>query len=216
MNQLFADFFTSPLMTMTSAQEETVAPGAQVSVARFGHYCHAMRARLSDIREAQGHANRLPTRLDLCGDDEETATLVASLPSDRVVRGSTTLHQPRDYTPMVSIAFEGLCAISAASVVEDHDRAAFNPQDPDLALELMTTHMLGFPPGTEQHARTREMLVRYFIALTASPTCDAPEAFGQALQSDEPDCGLGLTDEDALRDLWTMVCQSPSMTGVGP
>ena len=42
------------------------------------------------------------------------------MPNDRVVRGSTALHQPRDVTSMVSVAFEGMCSVSAAQVVHDH------------------------------------------------------------------------------------------------
>ena len=215
MTQLFAEFFTSPLVTLTSDREDSSAPGAQVSVARLGHYCHAMRARLSDVREAQDHNNLLPDRLDICSDDGSAAVLSASIPNDLAVRGSTLLHQPRDYTPMVSLSFEGMCAIVAEDVVEDHDRAAFNPTDPMLVLELMNTHLLGFPPGTEQHELAEDMLQRYFTALTASPLCAAPDSFGVALRSETPTCGLEMTDEDALRDMWTMVCQSPSMTGVG-
>ena len=215
LTQLFAAFFTSPLVTMTSDREDSPAPGAQVSVARLGHYCHALRSRLSDARAAQGHTNLLPRRLDICSEDGPAAILSASLPKDLVVRGATALHQPRDTTPMVSLAFEGMCAIVAEDVVEDHDRAAFNPSDPVLALELVNTHLLGFPPGTEQHERNEDMLLRYFTALTASPVCAAPDAFGMALRSETPECGLGMNDEDALRDLWTMACQSPSMTGVG-
>ena len=75
------------------------------------------------------------------------------------------------------------------------------------------THLLGFPQG--QTAGGEDVLLRYFTALTASPVCAAPDAFGVALRSETPECGLSMTDEDALRDLWTMACQSPSMTGVG-
>ena len=216
MTQLFMDFFTSPLMTMTSDRVDTAAPGAQVSVARLDHYCHAMRARLSDIRSAQGVNNRLPDRLDICNADGPATIVSASLPKDQFVRGATSLHQPRDYTPMVSVAFEGLCAVSAANVVDDHGRAALNPQDPTLALTLMNTHLLGFPEGTARHVRTQGMLQRYFNALTASPACESPAAFRDSLSSEDPECGLELNTVDALRDLWTMVCQSPSLTGIGP
>lgn len=215
MTKLFTEFFASPLVTMTSNRVDTRAPGAQVSVARFGHYCHAMRARLSDIREAQGHENLLPERLDICSKDSPAAILSASIPKDQVVRGSVALHQPRDYTPMVSISFEGMCAISAEKVVEAHGRAALHPDDSDLALELINEHLLGFPLGTAQHQRTADMLQRYFTALTASPECGSPGDFQISLSAEEPTCGLRLSDEDALRDLWTMACQSPSMTGVG-
>ena len=132
LRQLFAMFFSSPLTTHTSNNEGTVVPGAQVSVARFGHYCHAMRARLSDIRVAQGYRALLPDRLDVCSENGPGAP--ESLPKGRYVRSDAALHQPRDYTPMVSIAFEGLCAVSAPKVVEAHGRAAFHPQDPGLAL----------------------------------------------------------------------------------
>ena len=64
MADLFASFFASMLMTRTSNTLETTAPGAQVSVARFGHYCHAMDARLSDIRVAQGHTPNSQTAFD--------------------------------------------------------------------------------------------------------------------------------------------------------
>ena len=175
-----------------------------------------MRARLADIREAQGHAQLLPDRLDICREDGPAEILSASVPRDLTVRGSTSLHQPRDYTPMASIAFEGMCAVSAEFVVEDHSKAAFDPSDPALALSLMNEHLLGFPVGTERHERATDMLTRYFTALTASPACGSSSAFRAALASAEPACGLALSDLDALRDLWTMVCQSPSLTGVGP
>ena len=99
--------------------------------------------------------------------------LSASLPQDRVVRDAA-LHQPRDYTAMVSIAFEGMCAVSAEDVVSADDKAAFHPGDPDLALELMNELLLGFPAGTEPHARAEDMFQRYFGALTASPACATP------------------------------------------
>ena len=215
MADLFASFFASPLMTRTSNTLETTAPGAQVSVARFGHYCHAMDARLADIRVAQGHDAELPDRLRLCRADGPAALVSASLPKDQFARGATALHQPRDYTPMVSVAFEGLCAISAEEVVNPRGRGAFHTDDPALALDLMNTHLLGRPVGTAQSQRSRAMLQRYYNALTASPACDDPVAFRAALSSEEPECGLALNALDALRDLWTMVCQSPSMTGIG-
>ena len=86
LTQLFAAFFTSPLVTLTSDREDSPAPGAQVSVARVGHYCHAMRARLSDARAAQGHTNLLPRRLDICSEDNPAAVLSASSPKDLVVQ----------------------------------------------------------------------------------------------------------------------------------
>ena len=215
MNLLFEAFFTSPLMTMTSNNLDSVVPGAQVSVARFGHYCQAMRSRLSDVREAQGTTGELPDRLDICREDGPAEVLSASLPKDQVVRGSIPLHQPKDYTPMVSIAFEGMCAVSAEDVVSTERKAAFDPETPEMALELMNTHLLGFPIGTAQHDNAADMLQRYFNAQTASPACETTTAFQAALVESEPACGLELSDEDALRNLWTMVCQSPSMTGVG-
>ena len=105
----------------------------------------------------------------------------------------------------------GVCRSSCGC----HDRAAFHPSDPELALELLNEHVLGFPVGTAQHERTADMLQRYFAALTASPQCSEPGDFQASLAQEEPTCGLELSDEDALRDLWTMACQSPSMTGVG-
>ncbi|MBO85235.1 MAG: hypothetical protein CL927_07740 [Deltaproteobacteria bacterium] len=215
LTELFASFFTSPLVTQTSDRLDTVAPGAQVSLARYGHYCSAMRARLSDIRVAQGHADELPAQLDLCREDGPTSVLSASLPRDQVVRGSTSLHQPRDATAMVSIAFEGMCSVSAEEIVDASDRAAFHPRNPTQALDLMNGLLLGFPPGTDTHDRTGDLLERTFRALTASPACTSPGDFRAALASDGPTCGLELTDENALRDIWTMACQSPSLTGVG-
>lgn len=216
LTHLFADFFSSPLVTRTSDRLDSTAPGAQVSVARAGHYCHAMSTRLDNIRRAQGHDGPLPDRLNLCRDRGPAALLAESLPRDQVVRGSTTLHQPRDHTAMVSVAFEGICASTAPEVVSTNDNAAVDPSDPDRALALFNELLLGFPPGSEQHLRTEAMLVRYFRALTAAPACATPVDFQDALLAEEPLCGLELSAEDALRDLWTMACQSPSLTGVGP
>ena len=83
MNQLFTDFFTSPLVTLTSNNENSTAPGAQVSVARFGHYCHAMRTRMSDIRVAQGRNANIPDRL-IRRENGPAAVLSASLPEDQL------------------------------------------------------------------------------------------------------------------------------------
>ena len=137
-------------------------------VARRGHYCHAVEARLSDLRVAQGRGARLPDRLQICDANE---VLSDSVPNDQVVRGSTALHQPRDVTSMVSVAFEGMCSVSAAQVVDDHSRAALDPGDPAAALELINTHVLGFPPGTEQHQRTGAMLGRFFERLQRRRPC---------------------------------------------
>ena len=216
MDQLFFAFFTSPLVTQTSDREDSTAPGAQVSVARFDHYCHAMRARLTDVRRIQGLGDGLPEQLDVCSETGPAALLSASLPKDQVVRGAVALHQPKEYTAMVSLAFEGMCALTAEDVVGTKSNVAFDAADPEWMLDLMNEHLLGFPVGTPQYQRAQDMFQRYFDALTASPACAGPDAFQVALGTTEPECGLELSDVDALRDLWMLACHSPSLTGVGP
>ena len=57
------------------------------------------------------------------------------------------------------------------------------------------------------------MLLRYYRADRIARLCCTRRL--RRARSETPECGLSMTDEDALRDLWTMACQSPSMTGVG-
>ena len=214
MTHLIKNFFSSPLITETSYREGTDVPGAQVSVARKGHYCRALYVRLSAVRQAQGR--EMNSRLDVCNKDGDIEILSASLPNDAVVRGSIDLHQPKDSSPMVSVAIEGMCSLSADTVVSSRvNNSAFDPSDPTRALDLMIEHLLGIPTGTERFMQQRQRFQKLYEVQTLETTCETPSDLQVSLTSPELTCGLALSPTDALRNIWTMVCQSPSLTGVG-
>ena len=206
-------FFSSRLVTDTSFVEGTKVPGAQVGIARKGHYCSALRVRLSDVLEARGRAP--DSDADVCGLSDEIEILGSSVPEDVVGRGATDLHQPRDFEPMTAVSFEGLCALSAPELVNPMGNALFDSREPEQILDLMTSTVLGFPEGSARYVAQREVMGRLYDAQVAAPECADAEQLERALASSEPRCGMGLSPTDALRNIWTITCQSPSLTGLG-
>ena len=201
--------FTSPLVTETSYREWSLVPGAQVSIARKGHYCRALYVRLAEVRQAQGR--EMNNRLDVCNQSGDIEILSASLPEDSTARGSINLHQPKDSSPMISAALEGMCALSADKVVSERtNNSAFDPSNPSLALDLMTEHLLGIPEGTDRYMQQRQTFQKLYDIQTLPTACEDPAELQTSLASPDPNCGLALNSIDALRNIWIMICQSPS------
>ncbi len=211
MNQLFAEFFSSRLVTDTSFLEDTSVPGAQVTIARRGHFCHAMDVRLAGVLSSRG----VDTGVDpFCGTDD-ASVLASSIPDDAFVRGTPLLHQPRELDPFSSIAFEGLCALKGAELVGTRSRDVFDARDPDLVLDHLVSHILGFPMGTPRFTSQRALLQRLYDAQVHPTSCADPAALAEALAEDEVTCGMGLGATEALQNVWSIVCQSPRLTGLG-
>ena len=117
---------------------------------------------------------------------------------------------------MTAVAIEGMCSLSADKVVSERiNNTAFDHNDPARALDLMVEHVLGIPAGTERFVQQRERFQTLYDVQTLETQCEDPTELQASLTSEEPTCGLALSPIDALRNLWAMTCQSPSLTGVG-
>ncbi|MEO1174108.1 MAG: hypothetical protein AAFX94_18980, partial [Myxococcota bacterium] len=116
LSYLFKRFFSSELATDTSKQENTQQPGAQVTIARRDHFCHAAEVRLSAVRRARGFSS--PGDADICRESDESVLLSGAVPNDEYVRGAVHLEQPSTMEVFTAVAFEGLCGGSARRVVD--------------------------------------------------------------------------------------------------
>ncbi|MEM9071766.1 MAG: hypothetical protein AAGE52_24870, partial [Myxococcota bacterium] len=214
LNELFLRFFSSRLVSDTSFQAGTRTPGAQVSIARRGHYCHAMRTRLLRVNEARDNVSgQTSNSADLCALNG-VETLSSSIPNDQFTRGTVEFNQPKLFGALTAVAFEGLCTRSANALVESRGRAVFDANEPSETLDLLTSHMLGFPAGSARFETERSVLQDLFDAQAREPTCADADQLAASLDG-EGSCGLGLSNEDALRNVWSIVCQSPTLTGLG-
>ena len=209
MDDLFQDLFASPLVTNTSYVEENRIAGAEVTIAREEHFCAAMRVRLQDVVDARDRSST--DRTDVCNKGDQDL-LSQSIPNEEWTRGEAAFHQPRTFGTMSSISFEALCAVSAANLVDGNK--VFAEGDPDETLRLMTSLVLGFPEGTPRYDAQIQVMHQLYETQTASPRC-ADAASLEAAFLKKASCGLELESVEALRNMWTMVCQSPSLSGVG-
>ena len=213
MNELFKRFFASSLATDTSNQEDSKQPGAHVGIARYSHFCHASRTRLLNVLEAQGRNYK--SIVNLCDINDEAETLSSSIPEDTYRRGEVYLNQPTTMEPFTSVAYEGLCALAAPEIVAVNTRGIFDSTEPEETLDLLTVHVLGMPEGSERFQQRRALLQRLYDVQTTAPTCDSPADLQASVDAPSRSCGLGLTTEEALQNIWTIACQSPALTGVG-
>lgn len=206
---LFQRLFSSPILTHTSFREATKVPGGQVTLARQGHFCQAAKVRLEDAQVAQ---DQPPTDdADICRESDLTRLLSGSIPEDAAPRGTARFHQPTSFDAMNAMTFEGLCGAAASDVVG----RVFPEDDPEQTLDLFVSHVLGLPGGPRA-TEARAALKRIYDVHIAEPACSGAGDLDAALRGDEAaSCGLGATSEEALQSVWTMVCQSPSLTGVG-
>ena len=106
--------------------------------------------------------------------------------------------------------------LSAEDVVSTRpNHSAFDPNDPTGSLDLMIEYVLGIPSDTARYTEQRERFQALYEIQTFEPLCGDITELQRSIAEPAPTCGLGLAPIDALRSIWTMVCQSPSPTGVG-
>ena len=79
----------------------------------------------------------------------------------------------------------------------------------------MIEHLLGIPQGIDRFIEQRQHFQTLYEVQTQQTLCEDANQLQSSLASQEPSCGLALSPTDALRNIWIMVCQSPSLTGVG-
>ncbi|MEO1171749.1 MAG: hypothetical protein AAFX94_06815 [Myxococcota bacterium] len=136
-------------------------------------------------------------------------------PDDEFIRGEVYLEQPSTMEAFTAVAFEGLCTASAPEVVANRESGIFDSRDEEGTLDLLVEHVLGFPAGSERFSAERATLKRIYDAQTLETLCSDPAALDQSLAAETPSCGLGLSKEDALRNIWAIACQSPLLSGIG-
>ncbi|MEL6348485.1 MAG: hypothetical protein AAFV53_35590, partial [Myxococcota bacterium] len=147
----------------------------------------------------------------LCSQD---TLLSGNIPKDSWTRGSALYHQPRAYSAMAALAFEGICGNTVEAAITAN-RPLFPVKDPEWTLDLMVSEFMGIPEGTDEYIRQRDILQNMFDVQTIAQSCADDAEFEAELYSGDPRCGLNLSEKEALGNIWVMVCQSPSLTGVG-
>ena len=213
LDKLFEAFFTSKLITHTYADADNDYPGAQVSVSRRAHYCHALNVRLREARRVQGRSN-VDSNTDLCASNRK---LSEGIPEGAALRGSTDFNLPRSNSPFSSISVANLCSSKIDRVVGSGSRTfRRNDSEAEQTIGVMVAQVLGFPEGTPQHADAAEGLNKVYSVFRGTlPTCSDKAAFEAALSTDEPTCGLGLSEQAAMENIFSLVCQNPALTTLG-
>lgn len=79
----------------------------------------------------------------------------------------------------------------------------------------MTSELLGRPEGSEAYDDDRKILATTYETLVATPVCSNSEQLSAALANGDLACGMGVSETEALVNVWKVVCQSPALTGVG-
>ncbi|MEO0577014.1 MAG: hypothetical protein AAF004_16275, partial [Pseudomonadota bacterium] len=214
LDQLFETFFTSKLVTHTNIESESNYPGAQVSVSRRDHFCHAVRVRMRESRLAQDRTSDSPDQnTDVCARNSD---LARAIPSGGNIRGATGFNLATSTSAFASISIGNMCSTDLNRYVGNN--RTFRPQvaNAPQSIELMVTKLLGFPTQTEQYTNAYTHLMRAYGAYRKStPVCSTPADFSDALKQDEPACGLGLSDTESMQGVFSQVCQSPSLTILG-
>ncbi|MEO1172351.1 MAG: hypothetical protein AAFX94_09900, partial [Myxococcota bacterium] len=111
--------------------------------------------------------------------------------------------------------FEGLCGGSARRVVDHREDGIFDYRDEEGTLDLLVEHVLGFPPGGERFAQERLTLKRVYDVQVLETPCADPDALEESLSAATPSCGLGLSKQQAISNVWSIACQSPLLSGIG-
>ena len=214
LDRLFEAFFTSKLMTHTYLEEESSYPGAQVSVARRDHFCHAIRVRLRDTRILRGLGDT-DENTDFCGSNSK---LAEGIPKDSALRGAVDFNLPRSISALSSISLSNLCSSGIDQLVGGNNRTF--PRGDDQAGEtigLMVSQMLGYPEATPRYVEAKASLeaMHRVFRTTGTAACTTAEQFNSAVSEVSPSCGLGLSEQDAMENVFSLACQSPSITTVG-
>ena len=215
LDRLFHAFFTSRLATHTYAVDINQYPGAQVSIARRDHFCHAVRVRLRESRRAQTRTDgNINQNTDLCASNRK---LSEAVPDGSVQRGATGFNLPTSNTPFSSISVANLCSSNLERLVGNGSRTfSVNSANAETTIDLIASQFLGFPEQTPQYASAVASLNRvYELYRQSSPECSTPAELENALDNSGPACGLGLSDQQAMESVVSLACQNPALTTVG-
>lgn len=184
---MMVELFSSPLVTGAAYVEEN--NGDRPSIARTRHFCATLESRLG-VRDPCGiESMRNADRTALGRDNIDLATVV---PDDTFSRGDADPVTISDVSLFVRSAFERICTNAANRIVNaDHEK--YSPQNPEGAIEALTTELMGLPLGDPRRDAAMAILQEHYDA-----------AFS--------------VDSDAatsLRSTFIVACLAPSVVSIG-
>ncbi|MEO1171488.1 MAG: hypothetical protein AAFX94_05465, partial [Myxococcota bacterium] len=144
-----------------------------------------------------------------CGSNRK---LSEGVPDGVVQRGSPDFNLPWSSSTFSNISISSLCSDQRDLVANNR---TFDPREPEIAIPLMVEHVLGFPAGTERYAEALAALNQVFSVFREDTVCADASAFESALTEAEPSCGLDLSAQDAMVNVFSFVCQDPALTVIG-
>ncbi|WP_144394751.1 hypothetical protein [Pleionea sediminis] len=213
LDKLFKEFFSSKMMTHTYSESENSFPGAQVSISRRDHFCQAMKVRLREVRRSR-QLDDIDAFTDFCG---KNINLARGIPKGTAQRGATGFTLPSSISSFSSISVKNLCSADLINIIGNNSRTF--PRAASTATEtisLMVEHILGYPKQTQRYTDANESLSQlYNVFKESSSICSTEAQFNDALSEEQPSCGLGLTDQAAMENIFTLACQNPSLTSLG-
>ncbi|MEL6184691.1 MAG: hypothetical protein AAFU79_08720, partial [Myxococcota bacterium] len=139
-----------------------------------------------------------------------------AIPEGSSLRGAVEFNLPRANSTFSSISIANLCSEDLGDLIGRGTSRTLDRDGGDETLGLMVEQVLGFPRGTEMYSDAMDGLQRVFAVFRASSTRCADEAeFEAALATSPPSCGLGLSNQDAMESVFSLVCQNPALTTLG-
>ena len=205
---LIIELFKSPLILDLIKENNDLG----LTIARQDHYCFRIDNRINDIRKKNGLD---PDEVTFC--DKRTPTRgkqVNMIPSETIVRGQIPLLQATQLDPFYLQSVEFLCRDRARFQIKDNANATFNRAQVKLSLDDMVQHVMGIPSNHDDYAHLRQTVQNFYDLGRASPAC-ASAAEININHGGKPACGLDLNLQQAMENVWRLVCASPSATGMG-
>jgi hypothetical protein len=172
---LLGELLGSPLVTGAKFTETFRDAEPFVSITRKQHLCRLLDTRLG-----------VP---DACGVATNFAGLV---PEDDFSRGAAEPVQAAVTGLFHYAAVEKLCARLATRLIGNGADAVFSPSQPDAALEVFVSKLMGLDPGSPRHDGVRQSLGEHYDAAKTSTN-----------------------SVTALRSAFVVACVSPEVQAVG-
>ena len=219
-DRLIVELFASPLVTY-SQHIDGIKPAPAVILNRTNHFCHNMKARLEQVRTANGIGES--SNSDLCTLSSNIESKVSLLAKDEFSRGALFLTQAVTLDPFLTSGYQQLCE-GTQNLIVSYDAGKegsnfdkfFDANNAELAIEHITTYIFGYPSNHAQHDNIKTSLQRMYDIHTHPTRCaDTGQDIVEA-NTDGVVCGLGERNKaTALKQVWIAACAAPSVMSIG-
>ena len=205
---LLVELFKSPLVIDSFRDSNNLS----LSIARRDHYCFRIDNRIDDIRRGKSLD---PDDVTFCDTSSNyRAAQVEMIPAETIGRGHIGLLQATQLDPFYAKSVEFLCKDRARFQISNDDSATFNRDDASRSLDDLVQQIMGIPTNHDDYQSLRNTIQNIYDLSRASPVCNSA-AEVNLNHGGSPSCGLDLNAQDAMENVWQLMCSSPAATSIG-